>query len=751
MLRCLLLLLAVAVCSTGRTATIVRDGAPLAALVLPADPAPDETLAAQELQEYVEQISGAQLAVGTEAPAGMLPVLIGAAAPEALVEQIQARGTDPASFALSVTPEQVALRGLSPEGTLFAAYELLEQLGVRWFMPGELGTVIPQAKTLTLPEQQTVQVPSFPGRWHNAGAANKQWGRRVRMGGPYFPSSHGINLGKAITFEEHPEYWSLVDGQRVKRQHCVSNPDVIKLAAGQLKAYFRANPQAPWVGIGPNDGSGFCECDNCRALDGGDWDPFSSEPSVTDSYIWFFNQLLRSIEDEFPDKRLCFYAYHTYMRPPVKVKPDPRIVPALAVIALCRIHGPDNPICPEKSYWVWLAREWKKVLPEVYDRGYWFNLADPGFPFSEVHRLRREIPLGKELGLAGWRVETVYHWASETPTMYLAARLMWDASADVDALVADFTEKFFGPARGPMQKYLVLMDEAIRDADYHTGSSFDMPHLYPAPVRQQAERLLNEAARLAGAADGLPARRVRLFRQSFNYLDAFVRMREACAALDFAAASEHLQRVRAIQDELVAMDPPMLNKRAAPAYLRRFFSQAVEQGFERTSGGNRLVAAFADEWQFLLDPQRIGEDIGLWREEVRGPNWQRLKTSSQSWSNQGLRTYKGECWYRQTINVPAGDAGQRVFLWFGGVDEKAKVWVNGKPIGISPGSSFVPFELDATGAVRPGQNVVAVRLVNEVVNELGTGGITAPVMLYAPKDGANATLRNVQEPGRTFP
>src|SRR5690606_3938766 len=110
----------------------------------------------------------------------------------------------------------------------------------------------------------------------------------------------------------------------------------------------------------------------------------------------------------------------------------------------------------------------------------------------------------------------------------------------------------------------------------------------------------------------------------------------------------------------------------------------------------------------------------------------------------------GEAWYRQEVTIPEKFAGKRVFLWFGGVDEKAKVWVNGKEIGISHGASFLPFEFDVSKAVKPGQkNVVSVRLLNEVVNELGTGGITAPVMFYVP--AADAKPDNVRELSPTFP
>jgi len=730
--------------------TLVENGAAKAVIVVPETADADESLAATELQSHIEKMSGAKLEVvsSDRVPAGKTTILVGQAAPKELEDTIRKQGNDPASFALVVDDRRVCARGLSAEGSLFAVYELLERLGVRWFLPGDLGTVIPETKTILIPSQTTVQVPSFAGRWH--GGERKPWGRRVRMGGPFFPGAHGVPLGKEATFEKHPEYYSLVNGKRVNRQLCVSNPEVVKLAAAELKSHFRKHPDMPWRGVGPNDGSGFCECDNCRALDGGDWDVFSNELSVTDRYVWFFNQLLKGIEDEFPDKKLCFYAYHSYMRPPVKVKPDPRIVPALAVIALCRVHGPSNPACPEKSYYVWLAEAWKQVLPEVYDRGYWFNLADPGFPFLMIHRLRDEIPLGARLGLKGWRVETMNHWASETPSLYIAAKLMWNARADVDALMADFSEKFFGPAAQPMGEYLSLMDHALRDADFHTGSSWNMPQFYPAPLRAKATALLRGAASKAG--EGIHRERVKLYELSFAYLEAFIRMREHFSAFEFGKAHEQLQQLDALRGQLLTYRPPMLHEKVAESYLKRFFRQPVEQAFQRTTGGNELVAAFDDVWDSQIDPLKVGEDLGWWRAEIMGGNWQKLRTATASWSDQGLRYYKGEAWYRQSVEVPAKFQDKRVFLWFGGIDEKAKVWINGKAIGISHRSALLPFELDATPAIRAGaRNVVAARVLNERVNELGTGGITGPVMLYAPAAGKDAQLENVRELQSTFP
>ncbi len=118
---------------------------------------------------------------------------------------------------------------------------------------------------------------------------------------------------------------------------------------------------------------------------------------------------------------------------------------------------------------------------------------------------------------------------------------MWDDSADVDALMQDFYNKFFGAAAGEMQRYVEIMSDALAEADYHTGSSWDMPHIYPARVRAEARNALDEAARLA--PDGLYARRVRMVTRSLDYLDAFVAMLAIRAVHDYAASKKALDRI----------------------------------------------------------------------------------------------------------------------------------------------------------------------------------------------------------------
>ncbi len=418
------------------------------------------------------------------------------------------------------------------------------------------------------------------------------------------------------------------------------------------------------------------------------------------------------------------------MKPPVKVKPDPRIVPAFAPINLCRIHGMSNPVCPERSYYRKIMEAWGKLLPETYERGYFFNLADPGFPFSKVHAIRDEIPVAKELGIKGWRVETIPHWASMTPTIYIATRLFWNHKADVDALIKDFSVNFFGPASSEMEKYIVLMDAALRDADYHTGCSHDLPFIYNPSVMKSADQHLKKAETLA--KNTRYAERVAIFRLSYDYLASFLSMLENRNRFDFVSAKKDLDNLRGIQERAFKYEPKMFVEKAATSYMKRFFSPCIEEGFERITGKNTLVAGLPDEWDFLLDSTGIGEELGYFRAEKIGGNWTKIKTKTLSWSDQGLRYYKGYAWYRNSTIVPEKFKGKKIFIWFGGVDELAKVWINGKLVGESHGRAFVPFEFEVTDFVQYGrENFITVRITNNRVNELGTGGITAPVMLYA--------------------
>ncbi len=711
--------------------TPVEGGVVKAAIVLPAEADENEQLAAEELAGFVERISGARLPIVRDAAAvgGALPIRIGLSLAADAAQAIEAGGDDPASFLVRVKPDGVWLAGLSSHGTLYAAYELLEQSGVRWFMPGEVGTVVPEAKTVSWRVQETVQHPGFAGRKLSdmRSPSEREWYRRMRMGG-FDAGAHG--LGIRVDREKEPELFMHEDGKPTHHLS-VSNPEVQRRVIAHWKSRLEKNPDLKCLPIGPDDGAGFGH----DPWDAGDMDPLHGKVSVTDRYIKFYNLVLDELQKTWPDVGIGFYCYAQYMRPPVREKPNPKILPVLAPIDVCRYHAIDNPICPERAYIRDIVEGWQALGTDMMYRGYLFNLADQGLPFSMIRQIQAEYPYYHEQDFRACRVECKPAWGYHAPSLYLAAKIMWDPELDVKALLDDYFQRLYGPAAAPMQAHFERLERAYAEADYHTGNVFDMPHILTPSVMAELASTLSQAEQAAGD-DAALAARVKMVRVGYDFGVETLAMMDAINRFDFVEAKTRYDRIQQdIVPGAVKHDPPILSTHYAPGFTKRFWEGTVNSGYERVTGGNEIAVKLPDEWQFTLDPLNGGEALGFYKPGMGDRNWTTIRTYSQSWSNQGLRYYKGEAWYRTTVELPAAYAGRELRLWLGGIDDQAKAWINGVPLEqLARGAAPIgrPWEFDATPALAAGKpNVIVVKISNRAVNELGTGGITGPAMIWA--------------------
>lgn len=77
----------------------------------------------------------------------------------------------------------------------------------------------------------------------------------------------------------------------------------------------------------------------------------------------------------------------------------------------------------------------------------------------------------------------------------------------------------------------------------------------------------------------------------------------------------------------------------------------------------------------------------------------------------GALPYVGIGWYRTHYNISASDLEQKVQLLFDGAMSNSKVYVNGKYVGERP-FGYISFYFDITKYLKPGDNVIAVRLEN---------------------------------------
>jgi len=84
------------------------------------------------------------------------------------------------------------------------------------------------------------------------------------------------------------------------------------------------------------------------------------------------------------------------------------------------------------------------------------------------------------------------------------------------------------------------------------------------------------------------------------------------------------------------------------------------------------------------------------------------------WEAQGYVELDGPAWYRRTVELDS-DGGFWT-LRFGAVMDLAEVYWNEELVGVHE-SPFTPFELDLSGAVRPGENMLAVRVVDPPLDD----------------------------------
>ena len=113
-------------------------------------------------------------------------------------------------------------------------------------------------------------------------------------------------------------------------------------------------------------------------------------------------------------------------------------------------------------------------------------------------------------------------------------------------------------------------------------------------------------------------------------------------------------------------------------------------------------------WRLATDPENIGRDR-KWFARVQP---QAQPAPVPGIIQQVFPGYHGVAWYWVSFKPTAvPDAGERALLRFGAVDYMADVWVNGIAVGGYEGGE-TPFELDITAAVRAGENLLAVRVVN---------------------------------------
>ncbi|HIE51416.1 MAG TPA: DUF4838 domain-containing protein [Armatimonadetes bacterium] len=722
---------------------LVVEGRPAASIVVPAEPSELEVTAARELQTYLAKMSGAILPiVRDDQPVAGNRLLVGKTRFTDR-RRLGITGADPGyeGFVLKSVGRDILVTGADEYGTQYAAYALLERLGVRWFVPAPLGEVVPERKNVRLTNLNVRERPDFPLRWVGSGEwATRNRGNRSTGAFKIEPSIYHSQrhlMPLEIYYQDHPEYFALVKGKRggdpsVIKQ-CVSNPEVAWETARRLAEIAAQDPRVKLVSLSPTDGMMYCECERCRALDEKD---VQSDQRMSRRLLLFYNRVAEGLERLNPKAHMLVGAYHIYARPPRDR--SIRAHRGLTVIIChyneyCLAHSIADSNCEKNARYRELVRAWQDIgcrvcFYEYYVKGEWLSMFWP-----ITRSIAGDMPWYKSIGALG--VYSQYNPARAWTLglqYYVAARLLWDCDQSVDALLDDFCHGLFGKAGPLMRQFYEAMDEAMATC----GRCISGQGWVNGPVVFTPElcaRLNDLLARAQAAAQGdLVRRRLKKVEGALYFttrLVDFLRRYQAAPKLTEAAA-----RVRAFEEagkslqsllEEVRADPDRFRHSVSPVYhyMNRYLERCRQMAeFSRVVDLPK-VADVPRRWRFKTDPKDEGLKGRWFAPEFDDSEWEEIEIA-RTWEEQGY-DYDGFAWYRVRLDLPEAITKKKLLLLFEAVDGEAWVYFNGEQIAHHVGWDE-PFVAPLPeGRVLHKGNVLAVR----VWDGSAQGGIWRPVSL----------------------
>ncbi|MBQ3095242.1 MAG: DUF4838 domain-containing protein [Clostridia bacterium] len=466
------------------------------AIYLPGDAAPAEHFAAEEFRNFFAESTGVELPTVSTPYGTHREYLICIGTPPA------ARPSEVTFDRSELSEEEIVIRtsggrvllcGGSPRGTLYAVYQFLEDyLGIRWFSPD--CTRVPKKDTLEIPEIDYRYNPVF--RYRNCfvftALNDPLWVMRNRLnacgfapnpvldpyGGPSGHAPAGHSFWNLIPpeeyFDEHPEYFSLVNGERVKnRQICLSNPDVFRICKDKLRERLRTT-NAIGVDVAQNDCLGACECENCRKID-------EKYNAFSGSILTFLNRLAEELSVEFPDKLLQTYAYQYGQTAPTGLEAHKNVAVWLCSIEACFAHphgtcdtvrrelrNPDgrNPFFPRDIV------DWGKITDNLFVWNYDTNFRCFLMPHPNLHVLGPNLRFFRDHGVKGvfeQNCTTSAHTEMQELRAYILAKCLWNPDYDDRTALEEFCDAYWGMAASPIRQYIDMLRDTVmnRENDMH--------------------------------------------------------------------------------------------------------------------------------------------------------------------------------------------------------------------------------------------------------------------------------------------
>jgi len=460
--------------SQKESVSICKNGKALSRIVIPSSPTEVEKHASVVLQNYLHQITGADFEiVNDDTRARKNDINIGQVNRPELAE-VDLVELEEDGYVIRTLNSRLTIAGGSEKGTLYGVYGFLEKyLGCRKYTSKV--SVVPAQFNIRLNSINDKEIPVFTFRevyyrdafhpeymeWHgldNHGSYNLEgdWGN-------WCHTTHSL-VPPEDYCASNPELFSMIDGERLcsAEEHnigdiCFSSEAAFDIAYESLKTFIDDRPELTYWSVSQMDNAQYCQCPECQKA-------YDESGSTQGSILPFVNNMAR----KFPDKTISTLAYWYSTRPPKGITPEKNVN-----IMLCNIGSPRHiPIEEGDSAFCADLEAWYKIHDNFLIWDYTIQFANLIAPFPNLRTLQPNLQYLHRNGVRAMFEQANRDNGGEFCELkaYILAKLLWDPYQDLDPIIDDFVNGYYGAAGTYIREYIDLMHDSMEK----TGASLNI-------------------------------------------------------------------------------------------------------------------------------------------------------------------------------------------------------------------------------------------------------------------------------------
>lgn len=419
----------------------------------------------KDLQDYIYKISNARLPIvhdkNEDESLLIIDVLNNV---KNRLKRADYNDLKPGGFLIITEGTNIIITAKDKTGISNGIYTFLEQyLGCRFYALNAIK--VPQNSTIVLKSINDLQNPAFEFaainsftsksaefcRWHKLEQSPRDNSRWLK---PWIHTTTNY-LDPKDYFSTHPEYYMLHNGVRTPKEIDFSSTAALNQMTKNIQEKLKKYPDAKYIGVSQADGNpqGICRGQECQRI--------KNQAGASAVILNFANQ----IAEHFPDKTITTLAYWYTQKPPTIPKYAPK---DNVLVILCNTEKNRNKatqLTKGNPFYGDLLG-WQNLTNNILVWDYVANFVYPGMPYPNFHLIQKNIKRYEELGVTKLFEQMNSQRGSnfEALRSYLLAKLLWNPDADVEIIINDFLEGYYGEAAPYIKEYIDKMTVNLKNS-----------------------------------------------------------------------------------------------------------------------------------------------------------------------------------------------------------------------------------------------------------------------------------------------